>query len=87
MLFMTTYSIRPEHRDAAIARFKETGGPPPDGVTQVGRWQDVGGNHGWTLAETDDLEALHRWTYQWSDVLTFEISPVLTDEQFVRTIS
>ena len=86
MLFMTTYSIRPEHRDAAIARFKETGGPPPDGVKMVGRWQDVSGNHGWALAETDDVESLHKWIYEWSDVLTFDVRPVLNDEQFSRTI-
>ena len=43
MLFHIAYQISPEKRDAAQARFKETGGGPPDGVTMVGRWHSAGG--------------------------------------------
>lgn len=38
MLFMVTFPLT--HRDyrERVARFLETGAPPPDGVTLKGRW-------------------------------------------------
>jgi len=37
MLFHITYEFSPQERDGAQKRFKETGVPPPDGVTMQGR--------------------------------------------------
>ena len=49
MLYMNTYHIRSENRDACIARFKEGKGQPPEGVKLVGRWHDVAGLRGMAL--------------------------------------
>ena len=87
MLFHIGYTIRPEHRDSAQARFRDTAGPPPAGVTMMGRWHVVGGRRGFLIAEASELEAVAKWTQQWSDLLTFEIDPVLDDEQFMQVIS
>ncbi len=87
MLFMSAYTIRPEHRDTALARFKETGGlPPAAGIKMLNRWHDASGNHGWTLSESDSAEAIHKWVYAWSDVLSIDVRPVLTDEEFTRSV-
>lgn len=86
MLFMTCYTFRPEHRQAAVERFATTGGPPPEGVKMVGRWHDAGMQRGFTLADADDVEAVARWCHQWADLLTFEIVPVLDDEQIMRVL-
>ena len=87
MLFMTYYTIRPEHRDTALARFKETGGTPPaEGVTMLNRWHDASGNRGWTISESDSAEAIHKWVLAWSDVLSIQVTPILTDEEFARSL-
>ena len=86
MLFHVTYQLAPNHRGEAQRRFSETGGLPPSGVRMVGRWHSAGGLKGFTIAETDDAEALARWTQQWTDLLTFEVTPVIDDEQFGRTL-
>jgi hypothetical protein len=40
MLFHITYEFSPQERDGAQKRFKETGAPPPNGVTMQGsRWR------------------------------------------------
>jgi hypothetical protein len=80
MKFMISYDILPDKRDESGKRFLQTGGGPPSGVTMLGRYHRVGGLGGWVLAESKDLEALARWTHAWTDLLTFQITPVIEDE-------
>ena len=85
MLFCVQWRIMPETRDAAQARFQETGGPPPDGVKMLGRWHFAAGLEGLAICEAESAVALGKWTQQWSDVLKFRISPV-NDDQGVITV-
>lgn len=87
MLFHMTYTIAPEHRDAAQSRFSETGGPPPAGVAMIGRWHSAGGRKGFVVAEASEAAAIAAWVQQWSDILTFEITPVVDDEQMMGVIA
>lgn len=86
MIFHIAYSLSSNQRDEAQQRFKSTGAPPPAGVTMEGRWHSVNGNGGFILAESSDLEAVGKWIQEWSDLLTFEVTPILTDEQVARLI-
>jgi len=86
MLFMTIYKFKPEHRNATVNRFLETGGPPPDGVKMLGRWHASTMNGGYTLADADSPEAIARWCHQWADLLSFEVVPVMEDEAVVRVL-
>ena len=87
MQFMATWRIKPEHVSQSVERFKETGAMPPAGVKMIGRWHDVAGGHGFTLAETDDPVAISSWCMRWADLLDFEIAPVVTDEQLAKALS
>ena len=87
MLFMVSFTIRPENRSATIARFMETGGPPPAGVKMLGRWHGASGSRGYTVAEADNVEAVASWCHQWADLLTFHIEPVMNDEEAARVFS
>lgn len=86
MVFHITYRLTPKHRDDAQQRFKKTGGLPPAGVTMTQRWHSAEGLVGFIIAESSDAEAIGRWTQEWTDVLSFEITPVLNDEQITRVI-
>lgn len=86
MRFMTCWTFKPEASRAAIARFKETGGFPPEGVTMVVRYHDVAGNRGWAISECDDPVAASKWCHDWSDLLTFEVTPVLDDQQITEVL-
>ena len=86
MIFHITYTLSTENRDAAQSRFKETGGLPPEGAKMLGRWHCAQGLKGFVLAEATDAEAIALWIQQWSDILKFEILPVVDDEQMVRVI-
>lgn len=79
MKFMVTWSTQAANQKEAIARFLKTGGGPPAGVKMVGRWHTAGG--GVVLAETNDAKAIYEWTGQWSDLLEFNVTPVLDDAE------
>lgn len=87
MFFHITYKVSPEHRDKAQERFKKTGGLPPAGVTMKERWHSVDGNRGFIIAETSDIEAFGKWIQDWSDLLVFETTSVLNDEQIAKIIN
>lgn len=86
MLFHVCYGYAEGNRDATHARFLESGAPPPEGVAMLGRWHSVAGNGGYLVAETDDPEALAGWLQEWTDLVTFDVAPVLVDEQFAEVI-
>lgn len=87
MTFHIKYNMSSENRNTAQDRFKKTGALPPEGVTMKGRWHNVQGSCGFIIADTDNIEALGKWVQDWSDVLSFEVSAVLTDEQVGKIIS
>ena len=86
MLFHITYEFSPGERNNAQERFKETGALPPDGVTMHGRWHSAAGHVGFLVAESSDTVAIGKWMQSWTDLLSFEITPVLTDDEVAEVI-
>lgn len=86
MLFHIIYEFSPENRNSAQERFKETGAPPPEGVVMKGRWHSAAGHVGFLVAESSDSVAIAKWMQSWTDLLSFEITPVLTDEEVAVVI-
>ena len=86
MIFHITYQLSPERRNDAQKRFKETGAPPPSGVTMAGRWHCAQGLRGFAIAESSDAEAIAKWLQEWTDLISFEVTPVVNDEQLARVI-
>lgn len=86
MRFHITYEFVPQERNQAQHRFKETGAPPPEGVTMLGRWHSAAGCKGFMIAESTDAVAISKWTQEWTDLISFEITPVLTDEEVGEVI-
>ena len=87
MLFLVNWTGRPEHRNAAVDRFKKTGGAPPTGVKIVTRWHSVGPIAGFAIAEAADPVAIQKWVLDWSDLLSLEVHPALTDEQLGQVLA
>ena len=86
MLFQISYEFSPHERDTAQRRFKETGAPPPDGVAMHGRWHSAAGHVGFLIAESSDAVAIGKWMQSWTDLLLFDITPVLTDQEVAEVI-
>lgn len=87
MHFMTIWTFAPEQTKAVVERFGETGALPPEGVTMLARWFDVAGGRGFAISETDDPVAIVRWCREWTDLMSFEVIPVINDEQLVSALA
>jgi hypothetical protein len=86
MKFILTFTLPPETRDAAIARFLETGGQPPPGVRLLGRWTQLDLCGGVVLLESDDPQALTAFAHGWSDVVELTLAPVLEDQDLADVL-
>jgi hypothetical protein len=87
MLFRVTFAYSPDDRNQVHARFKETGGAPPPEVEMLGRWHLAAGNGGFLIAKSDQADAVASWLQEWSDFVNFDVTPILSDEQFSEVIS
>ena len=52
----------------------------------LGRWHSVAGLEGFLVAESADAVAIGKWMQDWSDLLTFEVTPVVDDDGLTAVI-
>jgi hypothetical protein len=71
-----THGARPIYE-----RLAEKGRMMPDGLEYVDSWIDERMRRCWQLMETDDPALFDEWTANWSDLMSFEIYPVLTSAE------
>jgi len=83
MKFMVTFGIKPETktRDAAIERFKKTGGMPPKGAKFVNRWTAADFSGGFVVMESDDSKAITEFSLMWTDLIDIRVVPVVDDAE------
>ena len=53
----------------------------PEELKELGRWHAARGDGGYVVVETDDPKAITNWLLQWSDLLSYEVEPVISDEE------
>ena len=58
-------------------RAAERGRQLPDGLRYVDSWVDEELGRCFQLMETDDARLLDEWTARWSDIVEFEVVPVI----------
>ena len=81
MLFMVIEKFRNQDAKTVYARFHEEGRLMPDELTFVGSWVTADLGRCFLIVEGDEVTALQRWAAEWSDLVEFEILPVVTGEQ------
>jgi hypothetical protein len=87
MKFIVTFSLRPDHRDAAIARFRKTGGLPPQGARFLGRWTAADMSGGFVLIESEDASVLTAFALMWTDLIDLRVIPVIEDEPLTAVLA
>jgi uncharacterized protein DUF3303 len=58
-------------------RLRDEGRRMPDGLTYVGSWIEANFDRCWQLMECEDARLLQQWVSGWSDLIEFEIVPVV----------
>jgi hypothetical protein len=80
MLYMIVerYAAGPE---PVYRRFREQGRMAPAGLTYVNSWVTSDLSTCYQVMECDDPELLRQWMDRWSDIVDFEVIPVMTSAE------
>lgn len=87
MLFMVVETFRNQDAKAAYRRFRDMGRVMPDGLSFVGSWTTADLSRCFQLMETEDVTLLQRWVAGWSDLVAFEIVPVVTGKETAEALA
>ncbi len=68
-------------------RFRDRGRLAPDGLEYVSSWVDEKFERCFQVMETDDRSLLDQWLAHWSDIVSFEVYPVISSNEAVEKIS
>ena len=67
-------------------RFREHGRLASEGLHYVSSWVDEKLERCFQLMETDDVSYLDEWIGNWSDIVEFEVYPVITSEEAAQRV-
>lgn len=87
MLFMVVEHFKDKDAARVYRRFRDKGRLAPAGLNYVSSWVDAEFQKCFQLMETGDRKLLEEWIANWSDIVEFEVFPVLTSEEAVRKIT
>ncbi len=87
MLFMVIERFKNRDAKAVYRRFREHGRGAPDGLNYVGSWIEANFDRCFQLMECEDARLLQQWVAVWSDLIEFEIVPVVTSAETREAIA
>ena len=68
-------------------RFRDRGRLAPEGVRYVSSWIDERLERCFQLMETSDPKLLDEWIASWSDIVEFEVYPVISSNEAAERVS
>lgn len=68
-------------------RFQKHGRLAPEGLRYVSSWVDLNLERCFQLMETEHPESLDAWLANWSDLVEFEVYPVISSHEAAERVS
>jgi Domain of unknown function (DUF3303) len=87
MLYMLIESFKNRDAVPVYRRFRDRGRLAPEGLTYVSSWVTADLTACYQLMECDDPQLLEQWLARWSDLVDFEVVPVITSAQAADRIA
>jgi hypothetical protein len=87
MLYMVIETFRNGDAVPVYRRFRDRGRLAPEGLTYVSSWVDQRLERCYQVMETEDRALLDRWMTNWSDIVDFEVHPILTSKEAAERIA
>ena len=81
MLLMVIERFKDRDAKRIYRRLRQAGRGMPDGLSYIDSWVEANLDRCFQLMETDDLRLLQRWVAGWSDLMEFEIVPVVPSKE------
>ena len=85
-LYMIVEHFRNGDPVPVYRRFRERGRMAPEGLTYVSSWVDRDLARCYQVMETADRRLLEQWMENWSDLIEFEVHPVMTSQEAVERV-
>ena len=86
MLYMIIEHFKNKDSVAVYRRFRDRGRLAPDGLAYISSWVDEKMERCFQIMETEDRALLGQWMANWSDIVEFEVYPVITSKEAVEKI-
>jgi hypothetical protein len=87
MLFMVIEKYRDGDPKPVYRRFKEKGRMAPPGARHVFSWVTTDFERCFQVMDCDDRGVLDKWMANWSDIVEFEVIPIITSEKASAAIA
>lgn len=87
MIYMVVEHFKQGDAVPVYRRFRERGRLAPEGLTYVTSWVDDRLERCFQLMETPDRRLLEAWIARWSDLVEFEVFPVITSQEALDRIT
>ena len=86
MLYMVVEHFMNKDPLPVYRRFRDHGRLAPEGLQYVSSWVDEKLEKCFQLMETDDRSLLDEWISKWSDIVRFEVYPVISSKEAAERI-
>jgi hypothetical protein len=87
MLYMVVETFKNGDPIPVYRRFRDRGRLAPDGLSYISSWVDVNLQRCFQIMETDNRQLIDTWVAAWSDIVDFEVFPVITSTEAARRVS
>jgi hypothetical protein len=87
MLYMIVEHFK--NRDAlpVYRRFRDQGRLAPEGLSYISSWVDESLQRCFQIMEAHDRNLLDQWIANWSDIVDFEVFPIMTSQEALEKIT
>ena len=86
-LYMIVEHFKGKDAAAVYRRFRDKGRMAPEGLSYVASWVDENLERCYQVMETDDRRLLDLWMANWSDLVDFEVHPVIPSKEAADRIA
>ena len=85
-LYMVIENFKNGDAAPVYRRFRDRGRVAPEGLSYISSWVNDQFDRCYQLMETEDRVLLDRWIANWSDLVDFEVHPVITSKEAAEKI-
>ncbi len=87
MLYMIIESFKSADPVPVYRRFRDAGRLAPAGLQYISSWVAADMSKCYQLMECEDSLLLEQWIARWSDLVDFEVVPVITSAEAVERMA
>jgi len=87
MLFMVVEHFKNKDALPVYRRFRDRGRLAPESVRYISSWVDERLERCFQMMEADERVLIDRWIENWSDIVDFEVFPVLSSAEAAERVA